>query len=276
MAKKKLTVDGTTIRINEENYVSLTDIAKRSTDREPAQVLRSWLRNTNTINFLATWEEVHNSDFKPVQMDRFRKQASDNRKKISAQSFIEQTEAIGLTSKSGRYGGTFAHSDIALNFCYWLSPEFQVYFLKEFQRLKEDEAKHLNLEWNIRRELAKAHYPMLKEAVINALPSQENKAGFYLADEANLINTIVFGMTAKEWRAKNPKTGRQNMRDFATLEQLLLVSDLQVVDSLLIKWDCDKELRIEMLEKFADDLRRHFQESSAMERIKAIQDRSLK
>jgi len=130
MAKKKITVDGTTIRINKDSYVSLTDIAKRSTDREPAQVIRGWLRNTNTINFLATWEEVHNSDFKPVQMDRFRKQASDNRKKISAQSFIEQTEAIGLTSKSGRYGGTFAHSDIALNFCYWLSPEFQFYSLK--------------------------------------------------------------------------------------------------------------------------------------------------
>ena len=180
------------------------------------------------------------------------------------------------SSKSGRYGGTFAHSDIALNFCYRLSPEFQVYFLKEFQRLKEDEAKRLNIEWNIRRELTKAHYPMLKEAVLNALPPEENKAGFYLADEADLINQIVFGMTAKQWRAKNHKTGKQNMRDFATVEQLLLVSDLQVVDSLLIKWDCDKELRIEMLEKFADDLRRHFQESSAMERIKAIQDRSLK
>ena len=211
MAKKKITVDGTTIRINKDSYVSLTDIAKRSTDREPAQVIRGWLRNTNTINFLATWEEVHNSDFKPVQMDRFRKQASDNRKKISAQSFIEQTEAIGLTSKSGRYGGTFAHSDIALNFCYWLSPEFQVYFLKEFQRLKEDEAKRLNIEWNIRRELTKAHYPMLKEAVLNALPPEENKAGFYLADEADLINQIVFGMTAKQWKAKNPKTGKQNM-----------------------------------------------------------------
>jgi len=272
---QKIIVDGLSIRINQADYISLTDIAKRSTDREPAQVLRSWLRNTGTINFLATWEKVHNPNFKPVQMDRFRETASDNRKKVSAQSFIKQTDAICLTSKSGRGGGTFAHQDVALNFCYWLSPEFQVYFLKEFQRLKEQEAKQLNIEWNIRRELAKVHYPMLKEAVLNQLPEQTNKAGFYLADEADLINELVFGMTAKQWRKKYPNL-KGNMRDNATVEQLLLVSDLQIVDSLLIKWDCDKQLRIDILGKFANDLRVHFSESVAIQRVKEIQDRSLK
>jgi len=275
MAKQKIIVDGTTIRINQEDYVSLTDIAKRSTDREPSQVIRGWLRNSGTVNFLATWEKVHNPSFKHVQMDRFREQASDNRRKISAQSFIEQTDAICMTSKSGRYGGTFAHSDIALNFCYWLSPEFQVYFLKEFQRLKEQEAKQLNIEWNIRRELAKAHYPMLKESVMENLPTGAKKPGFYLADEADLINQLVFGMTAQQFRAKYPSL-KGNMRDNATVEQLLLVSDLQIVDSLLLKWQCDKPQRIEILEKFANDLRIHFSESVAVQRIQEIQNRALK
>ena len=276
MTKKKLSVEGIDISIDTDGYISLTDIARQSTEVQPAQSIINWLRNQSTLSFLMVWEKLHNSNFNIGHIPNFKELAGDNRKAVTPKRYIKEMGAIGIVSKPGRYGGTYAHSDIALNFCYWLSPEFQVYFLKEFQRLKADEAKRLNLEWNIRRELAKAHYPMLKEAVINALPSQENKAGFYLADEADLINKIVFGMTAKEWRAKNPKTGRQNMRDFATIEQLLLVSDLQVVDSLLIKWDCDKDLRIEMLEKFAGDLRRHFQESSAMERIKAIQDRSLK
>ncbi len=275
MAKQKITVDGTIIRINQNNYVSITDIAKRSTNREPSQVIRGWLRNNGTINFLATWEKIHNPNFKPVQMDRFRETAADNRKKVSAQSFIEQTNATGMTSKSGRYGGTFAHSDIALNFCYWLSPEFQVYFLHEFQRLKSEEAKRLNIEWNIRRELAKVHYPMLKEAVIEHLPKEQKKAGFYLADEADLINQLVFGMTAQQWRAKYPNL-KGNMRDNASVEQLLLISDLQIVDTLLIKWDCDKKLRTEILEKFASDLKRHFSESVAVQRVKEIQDRALK
>jgi len=276
MAKKKLTVEGIDISIDTDGFISLTDIARQSTEVQPAQSIINWLRNQSTLSFLMVWEKLHNSNFNIGHIPNFKELAGDNRKAVTPKRYIKEMGAIGIVSKPGRYGGTYAHSDIALNFCYWLSPEFQAYLLKEYQRLKDGEARSLNLEWNIRRELAKAHYPMLKEAVINTLPAQENKAGFYLADEADLINKIVFGMTAKEWRAKNPKTGKQNMRDFATVEQLLLVSDLQVVDSLLIKWDCDKDLRIEMLEKFAGDLRRHFQESSAMERIKAIQDRSLK
>lgn len=275
MAKQKMTVDGLQISIDNDNYVSLTDIARRSSDREPSSLIQGWLRNQNTLLFLETWERVHNINFKPSQMAGFRLSATQNRNAISPQRYIKETEAIGITSKSGRYGGTFAHSDIALNFCYWLSPEFQVYFIQEFQRLKNEEAKRLNIEWNIRRELAKAHYPMLKEAVLNKLPTETGKAGFYLADEADLINQLVFGLTAQQWRAKYPNL-KGNMRDNASIEQLLLVSDLQVVDSLLIKWDCDKQLRTELLEKFAHDLRRHFVDSAAVQRIKEIQHRSLK
>ena len=275
MAKKKIKVDGLEIRINQNDYVSLTDIAKRSSDREPSSLIQGWLRNQNTLIFLETWEALHNANFKPSQMAGFRLSATENRNLISAQKYIKETEAIGITSKSGRHGGTFAHSDIALNFCYWLSPKFQVYLIQEFQRLKEQEAKTLNIEWNIRRELAKAHYPMLKEAVIQNLPTGKQKAGFYLADEADLINELVFGMTAQQWRKKYPSL-KGNMRDNATVEELLLVSDLQIVDSLLLKWHCDKPQRIEILEKFANDLRVHFSESVAVQRIREIQDRALK
>ena len=282
MAKKKIQVDNIPITIIDNNYISLTDIAKKKAKRHEV-ILQNWMRNQSTLNFLRIWETMYNPDFKYIESDVFkgyealeREFMRNNAFTIGPTKWIKYTNATGIISKKGRYGGTFAHEDIAMEFASWISAEFKLFIIREFKRLKEEESRNLNIEWNIRRELAKAHYPMLKEAVINALPSQENKAGFYLADEADLINKIVFGMTAKEWRAKNPKTGKQNMRDFATVEQLLLVSDLQVVDSLLIKWDCDKDLRIEMLEKFAGDLRRHFQESSAMERIKANQDRSLK
>ena len=275
--KKKITVDEVDISMftkDDRDYISLTDIDKKFDGN--GRHIENWMRNQNTIEYLATWESLYNPDFNSMQLHGIKEKVGLNRFLLSVSKWVKMTKAIGLLAKAGRYGGTFAHPDIAFHFCLWLSPSFQLFITKEYQRLKADEARRLNIEWNLRRELSKAHYPMLKEAVINALPTQESKAGFYLADEADLINQIVFGMTAKQWRAKNPKTGKQNMRDFATVEQLLLVSDLEVVDSLLIKWECDKELRTDILEKFAGDLRRHFQESSAMERIKAIQDRSLK
>ena len=282
MAKKKINVKGVEIRLLKDNsdYICLTDIANGFEDEEDTRnkdfLILNWLRNGNTIVFLGEWEMAHNDNFNPVEFDRIKMDSNVNSFRISVKKWVARTNAIGMDARAGRYGGTFAHRDIAVQFCFWLSPSFQVYLVKEFQRLKEQEAKRLNLEWNIRRELAKAHYPMLKEAVLNALPPEENKAGFYLADEADLLNQIVFGMTAKQWRAKNPNTGSQNMRDFATVEQLLVITGLEIVDSLLLKWDCDKPQRIELLEKFANDLKRHFRASPSVARIKDIEDRSLK
>ena len=152
MAKKKIKVQGLQIQINKiqnSDYISLTDIAKRSNDNKPAFTILNWLRNQNTLLYLETWEQVHNPDFKVVQMHNFRLEAADNRSAISPKNFIEKTNAIGLISKAGRYGGTFAHSDIALEFCSWLSPQFKVYFFKEFQRLKSEEFSKKNLEWHI-------------------------------------------------------------------------------------------------------------------------------
>ena len=275
---KKINVDGLQIRVKqvaEEEFFSLTDIAKQ-VDAKSDMVIQNWMRTAGTLDFLAEWEQLYNTNFLLDDFRDIRGQAGTPRFVMTPKRWGEKTNAIGLFSKAGRGGGTFAHKDIAFEFCSAISARFKLVLIKEFQRLKEEEARRLNLEWNIHRELAKAHYPMLREAVLSSLPPEENKAGFYLADEANLINKIVFGMTAKEFRAKTPKAGKSNLRDFATVEQLLLVSDLELVDSLLIKWGCDKEQRTELLEKFASDLRRHFIESSAMQRIKDIHDRSLK
>lgn len=234
------------------------------------------MRNAVNIDFLKDWEMMYNAvSFKTVGYDRIRIRAGANTFTLSVKEWVKSTDAIGIYSKAGKYGGTYAHIDIAIQFATWLSPSFYLLVIKEFQRLKADEAKRLNIEWNIPRELAKAHYPMLKESVIQNLPTGKKKAGFYLADEADLINQLVFGMTAQQFRAKYPNL-KGNMRDNATVEQLLLVSDLQIVDSLLLKWDCDKPLRTEILEKFANDLRSHFADSVAVQRVKEIQDRALK
>ncbi|MEM6316569.1 MAG: KilA-N domain-containing protein [Bacteroidota bacterium] len=274
---KRLDVDGIQVRIKKvdaEEYFCLTDIAKQ-VDAKSDMVIQNWMRNATTLDFLGEWEQLYNPDFLLEVFKEYRSQAGTPRFVMTPKRWETKTQAVGVFSKAGRGGGTYAHRDIALEFCSAISARFKLVLIKEFQRLKEDEAKRLDIEWNIRRELSKAHYPMLKEAVLNQLPKTAGKAGFYLADEADLINQLVFGMTAKQWRAKYPNL-KGNMRDNATVEQLLLISDLQIVDSLLLKWDCDKGLRTELLEKFAIDLRRHFRESTPVQRIVDIQNRSLK
>jgi len=269
MAKRKIDIEGIEIRLNENpdgDYICLTDMARKF-NSVPNDLLKAWMRNAVNIDFLKDWEMLYNSvNFKTVGYDRIRIRAGANTFTLSVKEWVSKTDAIGIYSKAGKYGGTFAHIDIAIQFATWLSPSFYLLIIKEFQRLKTEEAKRLNIEWNIRRELAKAHYPMLKEAVLQNLPTGKKKAGFYLADEANLINELVFGMTAQQWRKKYPHLNG-NMRDHATVEQLLLVSDLQIVDSLL---------RTEILGKFANDLSIHFADSVAMQRVREIQDRAMK
>lgn len=275
---KKIDVEGIPVRVKQietKDYFCLTDIAKQ-VDTKSDMVIQNWMRNATTLEFLGEWEQLYNADFLVAAFKKYRSQAGTPSFVMTPKRWVANTKAVGIFSKAGRGGGTYAQQDIALEFCSAISARFKLVLIKEFQRLKEYEAKELNIEWNLRRELAKAHYPLLKEAVLNHLPRQENKVGFYLADEADLINKIVFGLTAKQWRAQNPNTGKANMRDFATVEQLLLVSDLEVVDSLLIKWECDKQLRTDLLEKFALDLRRHFQDSASVQRIKEVQGRALK
>jgi hypothetical protein len=240
-------------RFSSEDYISLTDIAKQ-TPRPPAESIRDWIRNSATLLFLQTWEYLHNPDFKLGQMHQFRNLAVDNRTVISPQSFVEQTGAIGISSKSGRYGGTFAHSDIATNFCNWLSPEFQVYFIKEFKRLKEDEAERLGLTWNLRRELAKANYPIHTEAVrTNLVPMMDwntKREGMHFANEADLLNLAVFGTTARQWREANPDA-KGNIRDAATEQELQVLSNMESANALLIDNGFNKEERFAILSKRA-------------------------
>lgn len=272
MAKEKLTVEGLTIAIDKNGYICITDIAKKSTDQKPAEVIRNWIRNTDTINFLEIWETVHNSNFKVGEMAYFRKLAANRTLRIGPKTLVEQTNAIGMTSKSGRYGGTYAHSDIALNFCYWLSPEFQVYFLKEFQRLKNDEAERLGQHFDLRRELTKTNYSLQTDAIKAMLIPDKIKgtraASPFYSNEADLLNVVVFGDTAKGWKSRNP-TLKGNMRDHATIEELILLLNMEVLNATMIHWEWSQEMRIEVLQKESKRQMPTILKSAAMKRIKS-------
>jgi len=207
MAKQKkqnLTVDGVSISINKEGYVSLTDIAKRNSKRVPKDLIRDWLKNQDTLEFLDQWERLHNELFKGVQMNAFRLYAVSKVNSVTPKKYIQKTGAIGLISTAGRYGGTYAHTDIALNFCYWLSPSFQVFLIKEFQRLKADEQLRIGDPFNIKRHLASGNYSLLVTALVENMDErllthpQPYKKRLPIAAESDMINKIVFGNTAKE------------------------------------------------------------------------------
>ena len=260
MAKKKqsITVQGTEIKLfvqREEDYISLTDIAKRVNDR-PEIVIQNWLRNRDTIEFLGVWEQLHNSEFKHIEFDVFRSRAGLNSFVLSPKQWIEKTGAIGLQSKSGRYGGTFAHRDIALAFCYWISPPFQLYLIKEFQRLKQIEAKEKQdaLEWSVRRLLTKINYSVhtdaIKEELIPPRLAQDKTSGLVYAGEADILNLALFGMTAKEWRTQNPEA-KGNIRDQATTEQLLVLANLEAINAELIRQGLSQDERVIRLNEAA-------------------------
>ena len=275
MAKQKLTVEGLPISVETlggVDYISLTDIA-RQTDRPPSDSIRDWLRNSSTLLFLETWETVHNPNFKLGQMHQFRNEAADNRKTISPQRYIEETGAIGMLSKSGRYGGTLAFSDIALNFCYWLSPSFQVYFIQEFQRLKVQEAETLGLSWNLRRELTKANYLIHTDAVrSNLVPLIDwntKRESFHFASEADLLNVVVFGTTAKQWKAANPEA-KGNLRDSASIKELQVLANMESINAALIEQGFNKDERLTILTRRAERELAILEESKALQSPKRL------
>lgn len=243
MTKKSIiNVDGTSVSLiqaNNDNYVSLTDIAKQSSD-EPRFVIRNWLSSQNTISYLGTWETTHNQDFDHEGYKDFKNDFFEKPFSITPKKWTETTKAKGIISKSGRYGGTYAHQDIAINFCYWLSPAFQVYLIKEFKRLKEEETQTKNaaLDWTVKRILSKANYYIHTEAIKHHLiPNRLNtgaKSGFIYANEADILNVALFGVTAKQWKSQNPELNG-NMRDFASAEQLLVLANLENLNAQFIK-----------------------------------------
>lgn len=247
----------------EEDYISLTDIAKKKNPDFPADIIKNWLRTKSTIEFLWLWEKINNSNFNPVEFDQFKNEAGTNAFVLNPKKWIENTRAIGIISKAGRYGGTYAHKDIAFEFASWISAEFKLYLIQEFQRLKNEENEKKLLGWDIKRNLAKINYKIqtdsIKKHLIPSLSEFQKK--YIYANEADLLNLIVFWKTAKEWNGANKelaKTG--NMRDYADVLELSLLSNLESFNSEFIKWKLDKETRFIQLSEIAKTQRNSMME----------------
>lgn len=253
---KNITVIGTEIRIYKgavDDYISLTDIAKYKDSAQTDDIIKNWLRNRNTIELLGFWEQMYNPNFKPVEFDGFRKQAGLNSFVLTPKRWIETTNAIGIISKSGRYGGTFAHKDIAFEFASWISIEFKLYVIKEFQRLKQEENNRQKLDWNLQRTLAKVNYTIHTDAIKERLIPERltaKQTSLIYASEADLLNMALFGKTAAEWRSKNSET-KGNIRDDATLEQLVVLSNLESINAVLIRQGISPNERLQQLNNIA-------------------------
>ena len=236
----------------QNEFISLTDIAKYKSDA-PNDVIKNWMRSRDTIEFLGLWESLHNPDFKPVEFDGFRSQAGANAFTMSPTKWIEGVNAIGIVSKSGRYGGTYAHSDIAFEFASWVSAEFKLYIIKDYKRIKSDENSRLSLNWNLNREISKLNYKIHTDAIKeNLIPAEltPNQIAFTYANEADLLNVALFGMTAKQWRDNNPDK-KGNIRDYATLNQLLVLSNMENYNAIMIDQGKPQSERIVALHEMA-------------------------
>ena len=258
------------IRQEETDFISLTDIARYKDAEHTDNIIQNWMRNRNTIELLGFWETIYNPNFKPLEFEGFRKQAGLNSFVMTPKRWIESTHAIGIISKSGRYGGTYAHKDIALEFASWISIEFKLYVIKEFQRLKDEESNHLKLEWNLQRTLAKVNYHIHTDAIKeNLIPKEITKqqASFVYANEADLINVALFGVTAKEWRESNPEQ-KGNIRDDSTLEQLVVLSNMESINALLIRQGLKQNERLIELNKVAITQMKSLIENNSLKSLK--------
>ena len=254
MAKIEVLSTEITIKTQqEEDYISLTDIARYKDAKRTDYIISNWLRNRNTIEFLGIWEHLNNPDFNPIEFDGIRKQAGLNSFILSAKRWIEATGAIGLISRTGRYGGTYAHKDIAFEFASWISVEFKLYLIKEFQRLKEDENSRLSLAWNLNRTLSKLNYHIHTDAVkTHLIPDAvtPEQAAFTYATEADLLNVALFGKTARQWREAHSEL-EGNMRDHATIEQLLVLANIEGMNAELIHMGLPQGERLKRLNEIA-------------------------
>ena len=254
--KSKIIIQDIAVEIkrkNDDDFISLTDMLKA---KDGEFFITDWLRNGNTLDYIAIWEEVHNPSFNYGEFAIIRSRAGANNFKIGVQEFVDRTNAISIFASAGRYGGTFAHKDIAFEFGMWISPKFKIYLVKEFQRLKE--AEQAQLQWSAKRELAKINYHIhtdaIKENLIVPTLTQSQKS-FVYADEADLLNVVLFGKTAKQWREQNPDKdhNKENMRDYATKYQLSVLANIESMNSELIKQKIDQQSRMEILSKMAQE-----------------------
>ena len=272
MAKNKtINVKGIEIAViqkDHSDYISLTDMVKGFGDDT---MIYSWMRNRNTLEFLGIWEEMNNPDFKGNEFVTFKMQAGLNNFNLTPKKWIDATNAIGIQSKAGRYGGgTFAHKDLAFEFGSWLSPEFKLYLIKEFQRLKDDENDRLQLTWNLQRTLAKVNYRIHTDAIKEKLLPQalpKEKINFVYADEADLLNVALFGITAKQWREANPEA-KGNVRDEASIEQLVVLSNMESINAVLIHNGLSQPERLVQLNQMAITQMKSLLQNSSVKKLK--------
>ena len=267
---KKIQVEGKEITIlvqNEQEYISLTDMLKA---KDGDFFISDWLRNRNTIEYLGIWESVYNPTFNYGEFAIIKSQVGLNSYKLSVKEWVEKTNAIGLKATAGRYGGTYAHPDIAFEFGMWISPQFKIYLIKEFQRLKEDENSRLKLEWNLQRTISKINYRIHTDAIKeNLIPKEITKqqASLMYANEADLLNMALFGITAKEWRETNTEKDG-NIRDYTSLEQLVVLSNMESINALLIQQGLQQSERLIQLNKVAIAQMKSLVESNSLKKLK--------
>ena len=254
--KITMEVKGTSVTVltqKENDYISLTDIAKHKEPNRSDHVIQNWMRNRHTIEFLGIWERLNNADFKPLEFEGFRNRAGLNSFVLTPRQWTESTHAIGLVSKPGRYGGTYAHKDIAFEFASWISVEFKLYLIKEFQRLKEDENTRLSLAWNLNRTLSKLNYRIHTDAIkAHLIPGAVTlaQAAITYANEADMLNVALFGQTAKQWQDSNLDL-EGNMRDYATVEQLLVLANIESMNAEFIHMELSQGERLKRLNEIA-------------------------
>lgn len=276
---KKILVNDVEITISEQkdrdDYICLTDMAHFRDKERTNYIIQNWMRLRSTIEFLGLWEHINNPDFKGVEFDAFRNSSGLNSFTLTPKQWIEKTNAIGIISKPGRYGGTYAHKDIAFEFGTWLSPAFKLYLIKEYQRLKEAESHPMLGEWNVKRILSKVNYTLHTDAVKSFVVPKVNveQALFAYADEADMLNLALWGCTAKQWREANPTYAAQgmNIRDTASINELVVLSNLESLNAELLKSEIDKPSRFHMLHRIASEQLHHLNAIEADKKFKAIE-----
>lgn len=264
------------IRIGDIDYISLTDLARYKNPTEPKDVVKNWLRSKTNIEFLALWEQIHNPNIKGVEIDTFKREAGTHYFTMSPQRWIKETNAISIISKSGNNGGTYAHPDIAFEFASWISPEFNLYLITEFKRLKQNENYQNKIEWSVRRELAKTNYRIhtdsIKENIVPTLTEKQKQ--YVYANEADILNVALFGKTAKEWKEENPEFVG-NMRDYANILQLVILSNLENINSEFIKQGMTQKQRLERLNEIAKSQIEILKNNNAINRIEGFKNKKL-
>lgn len=260
--------------VNNTDYISLTDLARYVDKDDPRYPIQNWMRNKDVISYLGLWEKLNNENFKGVEFDTFKNEAGSNKFKISPQKWIKETNAIGIISKSGNNGGTYAHSDIALEFASWLSPEFKLYVIQEFERLKKNEAYQYKVEWQASRLLSKVNYVVhtdaIKSYIVPTLTEYQKK--FVYANEADVLNVALFGMTAKEWRANNPDLAiKGNIRDYTDLLHLVILNNLENTNAEMISHNIPQRERLVNLNESARRQMRVLKDNKGIKNLELLQ-----